>query len=280
MFGYIAVNKPELRIREYEKYHSWYCGLCDCLKKRYGRTGQLTLTYDITFLLILLSGLYEPETEECRGRCVLHPFRRHVYQKNEICAYAADMNVLMAYYKCLDDWKDERKLRKGLAAFRLRKAAKRVQEYYPDKVDRIKKAMAELSLGEAAGSVDLDKMAGYFGQVMAELFRYRQDEWSEVLYRLGFFLGKFIYLMDAYEDLEEDRRKGTYNPLLPRAQEAGFDEWCREILTMMMAECAKAFEILPIVQDAGLMRNVLYAGVWERYEQVRARREEGEKESQ
>lgn len=237
----------------------------------------MTLTYDITFLLVVLSGLYEPETEEKSNRCVIHPLSRHPYLKNEICDYAADMNVLMAYYKCLDDWNDERKLRKGWMAFCLKKGAKRIRDRYPEKTARIADAMQKISAGEAENNGDLDEMAGYFGLVMAELFCFREDEWSEVLRRMGFFLGKFIYLMDAYEDLEEDRKKGNYNPLLKRETEPDFEQWCQEVLTMMMAESAKAFEILPIVQDAELMRNVLYAGVWQRYEQVKARRREGEK---
>ena len=97
MFGYITINKPELRIREYETYHAWYCGLCRVLKDGYGRKGQLTLTYDMTFLVVLLSGLYEPKTEQGVARCVAHPTTKHGYLVNDISAYAADMNVLMAY---------------------------------------------------------------------------------------------------------------------------------------------------------------------------------------
>lgn len=92
------------------------------------------------------------------------------------------------------------------------------------------------------------------------------------MYRCGFYLGKFIYLMDAYEDLEEDHEKGTFNPLFEREGQKDFDAWCGQILTMMMTESARAFEVLPIVQDAELLRNIIYAGVWNRYEQVQLRR--------
>lgn len=278
MFGYIAVNQPELKIREYETYRAWYCGLCHSLKNRYGRVGQMTLTYDLTFLLILLSGLYEPETRKECCRCGVHPIRPHPYQENEISGYVADMNILMAYYQSLDDWKDEKKIRKGLLSRRLAAPAGRICERYPEKTRRIKGAMEALNAGEKSDSTDIDEMAGHFGQVMGELFCYREDEWREVLYRMGFFLGKYIYLMDAYEDLEEDRKKGNYNPLLIRQKEPDFDEWCRQVLTMMMSECARAFEVLPIVQDVEILRNILYAGVWGPFERVRERRNnQGEK---
>ena len=136
--------------------------------------------------------------------------------------------------------------------------------------------MEALSEGEKKGITDLDYMAGNFGKIMGELFVYRDDEWKDVLYRTGFFLGKFIYLMDAYEDLEEDRKKGAYNPLLPLADRSDFDAWCGQILTMMMSECARSFEVLPIVQDADILRNILYAGVWNRFEQVKDRRKSEE----
>lgn len=110
MFGYIVVHKPELKVREYETYRASYCGLCHSLKKQSGRIGQLTLSFDMTFLALLLTGLYEPETVTKSARCIAHPVEKHFYRENRYFDYAADMNVLLTYYKCLDDWQDERKL--------------------------------------------------------------------------------------------------------------------------------------------------------------------------
>ena len=116
-------------------------------------------------------------------------------------------------------------------------------------------------------------VSGTFGTLLAELFAYREDVWEQTLRRMGFFLGKFIYILDAYDDLEEDRKNGAYNPLLAKSTEEGFDDWCRRILTMMMAECCSAFEMLPIVTNIEILRNILYAGVWTKYDAVRAARE-------
>ena len=114
---------------------------------------------------------------------------------------------------------------------------------------------------------------------MAELFVYRSDEWEEKLRRMGFFFGKFIYLMDAYEDIEDDLKKGRYNPLTELYKKDSFEEDCQQILKMMMAETSRVFEMLPILTDAEILRNILYAGVWTRYGQIRCRRKETEKES-
>ena len=93
--------------------------------------------------------------------------------------------------------------------------------------------------------MDLDRVSGYFGRMMAELFVYKKDVWEETLRRIGFFLGKFIYLMDAYDDLEEDRKKHCYNPLIRICEEEDFEERIRGILCMMIAECSAEFEKLP-----------------------------------
>ena len=218
MFGYIVINQSEMKFKEYDVYRSYYCGLCQSLKERYGALGQLSLNYDMTFILMLLTGLYEPSEQEEQCRCIAHPFEKHPTRRNLFTDYVADMTVLFACYKAEDDWEDEHSL-KGLAYSNLlgRKLRKKPL-LYPEKVK------------------------------------------------------KFIYLLDAYEDIEQDLKKGTYNPLKKRYEEPGFEEECRQILTMMMSECCKEFEQLPILQNVDILRNILYSGVWCRYEIVRKKR--------
>ena len=112
MFGYVVVNKPELKFREFDVYRAYYCGLCHSLSKRHGLSGQLTLSYDMTFLVILLSSLYEPEHNVTSKRCVVHPLRRQNIISSEFTDYVADMNVILSYFKCLDDWHDDRSVLK------------------------------------------------------------------------------------------------------------------------------------------------------------------------
>lgn len=276
MFGYIVIHKPELKVREYESYHAAYCGLCRSLRKRHGLPGQMTLGYDMTFLALLLTGLYEPKTRTCVKGCLAHPGRRHACRENLFYDYAADMNVLLAYYKCLDDWQDERKAGRLLYALFLRGRIKELQKLYGKKIAKTRRALEELRELEKKKVYDLDRTAGLFGEIMAELFVFREDEWESRLRRMGFFFGKFIYLMDAYEDIEEDLKRGTYNPFAQWYEKEDFEQRCAAVLKMMMAEASRTFELLPIIKDAGILRNILYAGVWTRYGQVRQRRKETE----
>ena len=110
MFGYIGINRQELKVRELERYRAFYCGLCDTLRTRYGLGGQMTLTYDMTFLIILLSSLYELEEKKRFARCMVHPAKKHVQIKTAATRYAADMNMLLTYEHLMDDWADEKKL--------------------------------------------------------------------------------------------------------------------------------------------------------------------------
>lgn len=279
MFGYIVVHKPELKVREYETYRASYCGLCHSLKKQSGRIGQLTLSFDMTFLALLLTGLYEPETVTKSARCIAHPVEKHFYRENRYFDYAADMNVLLTYYKCLDDWQDERKLTACLFGQALKGNVKKLAERYERQSRCLRDNLAALSAYEKEKQYDIDKTAGFFGAIMAELFVYAEDEWADKLRRMGFFFGKFIYLMDAYEDIEEDLKRGRYNPLADLYKKDTFEQECQQILKMMMAETSKVFEQLPILEDAEILRNILYAGVWTRYGQIRCRRKETKKEA-
>lgn len=273
MFGYIIINKEEMKFKEFDIYHSYYCGLCQKLKERYGKAGQMSLSYDMTFLLMLLTGLYEPETKVDMCRCVAHPFEKHVTRINPLTDYIADMNVLFTCYKCYDDWEDEKKLSGLIYGKLLEGKSGKLKELYAEKLRSVTAAMKDISDAEKDGDKDIDTMAGLFGRVMADIVVCRQDEWSDILSRFGFYLGKFIYLMDAYEDIEEDIRKGTYNPLKQKYGEPDFEEDCRTILMMMMSECCREFELLPIIENVEILRNILYSGVWSRYEAVRFERE-------
>ncbi|MCI8528123.1 MAG: hypothetical protein HFH82_03055 [Lachnospiraceae bacterium] len=274
MFGYIIVNKAEMKFKEFDIYHSFYCGICRDLKRKYGVGGQLSLSYDMTFLAILLTGLYEPPTVQAACKCALHPFESHEIRNNIFTEYAADMNVLLACYKCQDDWEDEKKFWKLLYGRLLERKTGKFQQAYAEKVRTIRLLMQDFSEAEQSGHGDIDTLGGLFGWVMAEVMAVREDEWAESLRRLGFFLGKFIYICDAYEDVETDMKKGMTNPLKRLFSNTDFEEECRTILMMMMSECCKEFEKLPILDNVEILRNILYSGVWCRYEAVREKREQ------
>lgn len=271
MFGYIIINKAEMKFKEFDVYHSFYCGICRDLKRKYGASGQIALSYDMTFLAMLLTGLYEPETRTGSCKCIAHPFEKHGTRNNIFTEYAADMNALFALYKCRDDWEDERKFWKLVYGRILEGKTGKLPENHGDKLKKISRLMQDFSEAEKA-EADIDTLAGLFGRVMAEIMTPREDEWAESLRTLGFFLGKFIYLCDAYEDIEKDIKKGTFNPLKERYERPDFEEECRTILMMMMSECCREFEKLPILENVEILRNILYSGVWGRYEAVHEKR--------
>ena len=273
MFGYIAINKAEMKFKDYDIYHSYYCGLCKCLKECYGIKGQVTLSYDMTFLIILLTGLYEPKTKEEVVNCIAHPLEKHLARTNEFTEYAAAVNLILSYYKCKDDWEDERKKKGFIGAHLLASDMQKIQKKYPEKAVRIASNLRRLSLLEEENEQNIDHMSGLFGDIMAELFAVRQDEWEGSLRKIGFFLGKFIYLMDAYEDVEKDIKSGCYNPFISSYQsDCNFAEDCKKLLTLMMAEYSREFEKLPILLYVDILRNILYSGVWCRYTEVTEKR--------
>ena len=277
MFGYVVINEPELRIREFDLYRSYYCGLCEELHEHYGRFGQLTLNYDTTFLGLLLTCLYEPEDETFeKASCIAHPFSKRPRRRNKYTQYAAHVTILLSWYSMRDNWEDEQQIRGLAMSGILHGGFKRAKELCPEKAQVIADCLERLHTMEKQ-DVSPDRAGACFGDLMAELFAFRHDEWEEPLRRMGYYLGKFIYLLDAYDDLEDDAVSGSFNPLLPvraRMQENGadFNGYMRTLLTMLMASCTRAFEILPIVKNVDILRNILYAGVWTKFEEIYAKR--------
>lgn len=262
MFGYVVANKPELKFREFDVYRSYYCGLCHSLKSRHGLSGQLTLSYDMTFLVMLLSSLYEPDLHEYSKRCVIHPIKHQHIIHSEYSDYVADMNVILSYYKCLDDWNDD----KNILKLAYSKLLKNGTNFYIEKSGAISSLLDELGTREKMNETNIDVVAGLFGKIMEILFVPKKDIYSDGLGRMGFFLGKFIYIMDAFDDVKDDVKKGRYNIFSNHYKEPDFKKKVKDMLTMMIAECCDAFEMLPIVDNADILRNILYSGVWSSYE--------------
>lgn len=272
MYGYVVVNQQELKIREYTEYRSYYCGLCQTLKDSYGRLGQFTISYDMTFLVMLLTGLYEPKINYCEQRCIAHPFVKHPVRTSEVCSYVADMNILMTYYKSVDDWHDEKKLAGKLVADLLKTRVEVIEKRYPQKAQTIKEHLNKLAALENSQERMIDAPAKEFGAVMAQICDYREDEWQERLRSLGDYLGRFIYILDAYEDLEKDIKTGSYNVLKYHMNDEHFDNLCEELLKSLMANVARDFEFLPIINNADILKNIIYSGVWTRFDLVRHKR--------
>ena len=272
MFGYTTVNKPEMKFREYDLYHSYYCGLCTVLKKRYGLTGEFTLSYDGAFLCALLSDLYDETDVISARRCAMHPVGKHAIRTNNVTDYAADMNVLMAMYKCRDDWNDDRKPGRKLIADILNSKTGKIRKQYEDKVKVIVQTMKDMDEIERSGEPKPEIMAELFGKSMAEVYVYRHDEWEKYLRTFGDHLGRAIYYMDAYEDALSDAKKGRYNPYSDIYTRPDFEGIAREMVTVELQEACIAFEKLPLIENVDILRNILYSGIWTRFNIVASKR--------
>lgn len=262
MFGYVQANINTLTEEEKQRYRQFYCGLCHTIGQRHNDISRMGLTYDMTFLAMLLSSLYEPKEETIESVCIIHPFRKQKYIKNKYIDYAADMTIALVYFKCEDDWKDDRNIvSKGYSKL-LSNSYKKVKINWPVQCEIIEKELDELNKIEASGSISPDAAANSFGRLMAGLFAVENDIWADYLYRLGFGLGRYIYLADAVVDLAKDKRKGNYNPLISISEDITDFE---PMLKNLLGEASQCFEMLPLVQDENILKNIIYSGLWNRY---------------
>ncbi len=287
MFGYIQANRKILKPEDVKDYQSFYCGLCRELKNLGGAKAQVLLNFDCAFLAIVLSGLYEdeiPEGEEFV--CAIHPGKKKYAVSNEFISYAAAMDVILSYHNLLDDYRDQGNIAKKTAANMLKKTYDEAALKYPRQAKAVEESIKKLAEAEAAKEENLDIVAGYTGEMLAELFVYRDNDiWNQDLRNLGFYLGKFVYLMDAYEDREKDEKKENYNPMIALYKSCenpkDYETFAQQSLSTQMEEVAKSFERLPIIDHAEVIRNILYSGVWTKYEaiQIKSGRRKEEKQS-
>ena len=271
MFGYVIANSKTLTDEEKARYKAIYCGLCRSLKTRHGQLGRLSLSYDMAFLVLVLNSLYEPEMSNGEERCAVHPCSKHCYVASDITDYAADMNVALAYLNQLDNWKDDRNILSLLYASILRKKYHSVKERYPRQCEAMESCIKRLSELEKHGVQDPDAAAHCFGELMGEIFVFREDRWAPSLRAMASSLGEFIYISDAVVDLPRDVRRHRYNPLAGLKKQGRSELYFKDILTMLIGNCTMDFEKLPLVEDAAIMRNILYSGVWTKYELAQAK---------
>ena len=274
MFGLVTASLKELSREQQRRYNAVYCGICRCIRDREGQLCRLGLSYDMAFLALTLMSLYEPEEAFGSRACALHPIRPKPWVENDAIRYAADLNVALAYYKALDDWNDDRKCSARLEAGIFGKRMDRIQEAWPRQCDAISDCIHRLNALEREKCDNPDVPANVFGELMAELFVWRRDAWEPWLRLMGHYLGRFVYLADAAVDYRADVKKDKYNPLRFAGQGEDWKKW-EQYLVLAVAGCTDAYERLPLVQDKGILDNILYSGIWIQYRQAqRAGRKE------
>lgn len=275
MFGYIQANLNDLSQEEKERYRAAYCGLCRTLGERHGISSKLALSYDLTFVTLLLSSLYEP-TEKCgKQLCAVHPCKKHQYMVNTYTEYAADMTVALTYFNCLDDWRDNRDVGKKCYASVLSSKYQKIKERWPKQCNIIETELEKLAEIENRKTANPDEAANCCGKFMEAVLVPQSDHWEPYLRKIGFGLGKFIYIADAACDYYSDIRKNSYNPLVLTNEKP---ESIRPALTQILGSVSTAFEKLPLIQDEHLLKNILYSGIWLRYNIGMEKRQKGASE--
>lgn len=293
MFGYVEPDKPELKIREFDLFRGYYCSLCKTIGKRYGQIPRLSLSYDLTFLYLLLDSTNPLPIVGKRENCIAHPIKkRFVVLTNIFSEYCSDMNIVLMYYNLKDKWEDEKKLIGATGTFVLSRAFKKVKKNYNDKCESIEQHLNQLTILEKSRCNSIDEAAEPFALLMRELFEcgYIKDEDKrKTLGWMGYNLGRWIYILDAYDDLEKDFKQKSYNPIIYQYEYNGndinsFKESVKESLNFSlnysMSEVEKAYLLLDIEKNKGILDNILYSGLIVKTDKVlQGRGIENEKES-
>ncbi len=293
MFGYVEPDKPELRMREFDVFRGYYCSLCQTIGRRYGQVPRISLNFDLTFLYLLLDSLDPLPVMGKKDRCLVHPTRkRWIAFSNIFAEYAADMNIVLTYYNLMDKWNDEKSILGGAGAVVLRHAFKKARKLHPEKCASIEGHLKNLAQLEKNGCDSMDEAAEPFAAIMRELFEcghIKDESERKTLGWMGYNLGRWIYILDAYDDMEEDAKQKSYNPLLSQYEFDGadiksFKEKTREpvnfSLTYTMSEIEKAYLLIGIEKNKGILDNILYSGLIVKTDKVlRGRGKENGKES-
>ncbi len=295
MLGYIVADKPELRMKEYQAYRSYYCGICKRTGERSGALPRFALSYDFAFLALLLSSLEEEEEKVEMQHCMIHPIKKiPITRDNRWIDYASDMMVLLVYYNFLDDKKDEHRMRGTAGALILSGNAKKISEKYPDVAEKIRESLENLDALEKEKSDSTDRTGDAFAQIMSAVFasEYVKERFGEadarILSHLGANVGRWIYLADAADDIAGDIASGSYNPLIyrygfekgketPDEFKTRIGEEVKENMLCCLAESVKALELLPLRRNVGILKNIVCGGMVKKTEELLS---EGEKKNE
>lgn len=276
MFGYIRPFKPELKINEFDTYKGIYCGLCKELGRSYGQLARMTLSYDFAFLAALSLGIHETGGDFKRQACVAHPFsKKPCMCANGDLSYVAACAMVMLYYKWKDNLADSGFFKRcGYRVFGLsvRRAYRKAVGRYPTLETIMEETLANQQKVEQTIGCTVDMAAESSARALALIFEQLTENTAQktVLHRLGFLLGRWVYLIDALDDLEDDRKTGNFNPLLVWAKthvtgEASPEQELRRhaeaMLNLTHGEMALAFELVELNRYKSILDNIIYLGL-------------------
>ena len=263
MFGYVRAFRPELKCKDFDLYGATYCGLCSCMRRRYGPVAPMFLSYDFTFLALLL---WDEETtfRPCAGRCFAKPWR-----KKAMCPVSpaleetADKSVILTYWKLRDGIADEsgaKKLAASVLALLLKSSYRKAAELQPKFDSDVQRHLADLSRLEQENCPSIDRTADTFACLLRDA-AHREGEQGRVLEQILYHVGLWIYLADARDDLVQDRKDGAYNPLILRYGNVCDDESLKDTMNHSLEMAASAMELGRFGCRTPILENILYLGL-------------------
>lgn len=285
MFGYVKIYKPELKVKHYEAYKGIYCSLCKTLKKEYGILASFTLNYDFTLLALTRMAF----AKECCGfkdsRCaynLLKKCQQCVNGDNEL-SFAAAAAMIMCYHKVNDDIADSsffkgliKRIIKPYFALKRKKAMKKFSEL--DSI--ISFAMLSQSEVEKKADAGIDASAHPSAGAMGEILSFGFDGVTkEKLNRFGYLAGRWVYLMDALDDMENDRKTHSYNVFNSIDNEKEAKEKAIGVLNLTAAQLAREYENLQPARFGEILENIVIDGTHNSMQQVLQKEEKNEKRS-
>lgn len=268
MFGYVRVSKGELKVKEFEFYKAVYCTLCKTMGKEYSIFSRFTLSYDFTFLALLNMAMQEGCDLVEKRHCVFNPLKKCIFCKSDTdIKLPAAAAVILNYYKVLDNIADEKGIKKlgfVLAKPFFKSPYKKAAKKYPEIDNIVSEYITSQNIVESDPDCDLDKAADPTAKVLSKLFMLLSDDTSQkrVLERMGYCIGRYIYLIDAFCDLEQDIKHNSFNPLKKRE---GVNELIKEQLYFCVNEACMAFELLDVKKYKSILGNILYLGLEETF---------------
>lgn len=271
MFGYVKINKPEMKVKEYEAYRGLYCSLCKSLGKHFGVLSRLTLSYDITFLLLVRLSFTMCVPEFRSGRCTFNPTKRCNYCLNgdEELRYCAAVSMMMFYFKVKDNISDGSFFRKTLMYLLLPYTSikyKKAEKMYPEVALIISDCMKKQSENEKSETDIIDKAAHESAEALGKILSYKLPDENGSIYRFGYGVGKFVYLSDAADDIEKDIKQKSYNPFVKRfsltsAPDEEVKKEIEELLNMSAGMVCEAFGQIENKTLTPIVENIIYDGM-------------------
>ena len=255
MFGYVAVDKPSLRVREYDYYRATYCGLCHAMGKCTGCVSRLTLSYDVTFFALVREMLEGTKVEFVKKRCPRHIIKPiNTVVVNDVLEYSSFVGGILTSQKIVDNVNDEKGAKKCLAKtlrFVFSKMERESMFGLPDLYDIVAEKLKKLNEIEQNRVASIDAPADIFGELMAEALSYGlKDEKLLIAKNVGKRIGRWIYIVDAFDDYKKDRESGSYNPfvLLYNGEDFSEDNLI-SISKMLEAELSLALSAIELIDD-------------------------------